>query len=84
MGMKCKKHKYRRWEKKHISKEEHGSITWLLRNGISKVKVQLEMNLAMDMKGNKKVHQRQKEEKGKCGPVAEWSRQSGDEAHGKG
>lgn len=73
--MKCKKQKYRRWNKKHIPKEENGSITLLPRNGISKLKAQLEMNLAIEMKGNKKVHQKQKEQKGKCGPDAEWSKQ---------
>lgn len=36
-------------------------------NGISKLKAQLEMNLAMEMKGSKKVHQWQKEEKENVG-----------------
>lgn len=30
------------------------------------------------------VHQQQKEDQGKCGPTAEWSRGPGDKGHGNG
>lgn len=66
-----------------LPEKEYQTIPWLFRHGISKAKGQLKTHLATEMKGNKKVHQRQKYEKGKHGPAAKWSSKLSDKGCGK-
>jgi len=45
---------HRQWKQGQVSWEEYRDAAWFCRDGIRKVKVQLELNLARDAKNNKK------------------------------
>ncbi|PKU31931.1 hypothetical protein llap_17764 [Limosa lapponica baueri] len=52
--LKCKKEMHRQWNQGHVSWEEYRDTARMCRDGIRKAKAQLELNLASDMKNNKK------------------------------
>ncbi|KAK4806903.1 LOW QUALITY PROTEIN: hypothetical protein QYF61_012624 [Mycteria americana] len=52
--LKCKKEMHRQWKQGHVSWEEYRDSAWMCRDGIRKAKAQLELNLARDVKNNKK------------------------------
>ncbi|KAK4806963.1 LOW QUALITY PROTEIN: hypothetical protein QYF61_027330 [Mycteria americana] len=49
---------HRQWNQGHVSWEEHRDAAWMHRDGIRKAKAQLELNLAGDVKNNRKAFYR--------------------------
>ncbi|KFM04153.1 hypothetical protein AS27_10717, partial [Aptenodytes forsteri] len=52
--LKGKKEMHRQWKQGQVSSEEYRDLAQLCRDGASKAKVRLELNLARDTKNNKK------------------------------
>lgn len=49
-----KKEKYKQWNQEWLAWEEYRSAVGMCRDGLSKAKVQMELNLTRNVKSNKK------------------------------
>jgi len=52
--LKRKKDVYRRWKAGHVTRKKYRDIFQACRDAVRKARVQLELNLLRDVKGNKK------------------------------
>ena len=65
--VKCKKKVYREWKQKRVTWEDHKEVVRAARDQVRKAETQIELNLARDVKGNKKNFYRYISDKRKAG-----------------
>jgi len=85
--LKHKKEAYRAWKHGQVAWEEYRGIVQAARDQVRKAKVLIELNLAMDIKGNTKSFYRyigDKRKMGKCWPSLEGNGRPAYPGYGEG